>query len=102
MARKKKRRYTAKTRGRIMFVFVFFGAIILALSYNLFFILKQVNDLEMEKKELKKEKVDLKEEESAILADIKRLSDSTYVAKYAREKFLYSKEGEIILRMEEK
>ena len=102
MARKKKRRYTAKTRGRIMLFFAFFGAIILTLSYNLFLILKQVNDLELEKKKLAEEKVNLKEEESAILADIKRLSDSSYVARYAREKFFYSKEGEIILRIDEK
>ena len=37
---------------------------------------------------LKDEEVVLLEEEEAILADIKRLSDPLYVARYAREKYL--------------
>ena len=99
MPKKKKKRYTAKTRGRIMVIFVFFGAIIVTLGYTILFNLKQINDLEIEKKKLKKEKIELKDKESARLADIKRLSDPLYVSRYAREKYFYSKEGEIILRM---
>ena len=102
MPKKKKKGYTAKTRGRIMVIFVFFSAIIATLGYTLLFNLKQVSDLENEKKKLKNEIVELKEKESAIVADIKRLSDPLYVSRYAREKYYYSKEGEIILRMDEK
>ena len=99
MPKKKKKRYTAKTRGRIMVIFVFFSAVVATLGYTLLFNLKHINDLENEKKELKKEKISLKDEESAILADIKRLSDPLYVSRYAREKYFYSKEGELILRL---
>ena len=102
MSKKRRKKYTAKTRGRILVIFVFFGAIIATLSYTLLLNLKQIRDLEDEKKELSNEKIVLKEEENAALADIKRLSDPLYVARYAREKFFYSKEGEIILRIEEK
>ncbi|MBQ8681617.1 MAG: septum formation initiator family protein [Bacilli bacterium] len=98
---KKHKGYTAKTKGRMFVIFLFFGAIIATLGYTLVFNLKQVNDMKKELAALEKEKVSLLEEEEATEADIKRLSDPLYVARYAREKYLYSKEGEIILRIEE-
>ena len=98
---KKKKKYTIKTKGRMLVIFLFFGAIICTLSYTLFFNLKQVNDMKHELKDLEKEKKVLVEQEEATLADIERLSDPVYVARYAREKYFYSKEGEIILRIEE-
>lgn len=98
---KKKKKYTIKTKGRMLVIFLFFGAIISTLSYTLFFNLKQVNDMKYELKDLEKEKKVLVEQEEATLADIERLSDPVYVARYAREKYFYSKEGEIILRIEE-
>lgn len=98
---KKKKKYTIKTKGRMLVIFLFFGAIISTLSYTLFFNLKQVNDMKHELKDLEKEKKVLVEQEEATLADIERLSDPVYVARYAREKYFYSKEGEIILRIEE-
>ena len=41
----------------------------------------------------------LKEEEKILESDIQKLEDPSYVARYAREKYLYSKDGEIIIRM---
>ena len=98
---KKRKRYTVKTKGRMFVVFLFFGAIISTLGYSLVLNLKQVNGMKKELSSLKREQKELKEEEEATLADIKRLSDPTYIARYAREKYFYSKEGEIILRIEE-
>lgn len=98
---KKKKRYTVKTKGRMLVIFLFFGAIISTLSYSLIFNLRQVNKMQNELKELKEEKKLLLEKEEATLADIKRLSDPIYIARYAREKYFYSKDGEIILRIEE-
>lgn len=98
---KKKKKYTAKTKGRMLVIFLFFGAIIFTLSYTLFLNLRQVNGMKRELKELKDEKSLLLEKEEATLADIKRLSDPLYIARYAREKYLYSKDGEIVLRIKE-
>jgi cell division protein DivIC len=98
---KKKKKYTVKTKGRMFIIFLFFGAIISTLSYTLLANLKQVNDMKKELTELKKEKVSLLEQEEATMADIKRLSDPLYVARYAREKYFYSKDGELILRFKD-
>ena len=43
----------------------------------------------------------LKEKEEELKVDVERLEDPDYVARYAREKYMYSKEGEIILRLPE-
>ena len=81
-------------------IFMFFLSIISTLSYTLFTNLKQINDIRMEKRSLNKEKSSLVEKQESLKADIEKLSDSEYIAKYAREKYFYSKQGEIILRID--
>ena len=85
----------------MLVIFLFFGAIISTLGYTLVLNLKQVNDMKKELKALEEEKVFLLEQEEATEADIKRLSDPLYIARYAREKYFYSREGELILRIKE-
>ena len=55
----------------------------------------------IEKKELTKELASLKDKESELKADVEKLQDKDYVARYAREKYYYSKDGEYILRIPE-
>ena len=43
--------------------------------------------------------VTLKDEEDKLNSDIKKLKDPEYVARYAREKYMYSKDGELIIRI---
>ena len=96
---KKKRRLTVKAKGRMFVIFMFFGAIIATLGFTFFRDLNKIRDLNYDMKKLIKKESDLIDEEEAIEADIKKLSDPSYIARYAREKYFYSKEGEIILRM---
>ena len=98
---KKHKRYTAKTTGRMIVIFLFFVTVISTLGYTLFNNLYKINDIKNKLDELENEKIVLSEKEAELEADIKRLSDSEYIARYAREKYFYSKEGEIILRMDE-
>ncbi len=78
---------------------MFFGAIIATLGYTFLRDLNKIGQLYYDKDDLVKEKRELAEKEDAIQADISRLSDPSYIARYAREKYFYSKEGEIILRI---
>lgn len=98
---KKKHKYTKKTKGRMLIIFLFFGTIIFTLGYTLFNNLQQINSMSNQKKELKKEKTSLKEEQESLEADIERLSDPEYIARYAREKYFYSKNNELIIRMDD-
>ena len=54
-----------------------------------------------EKSNLEKELVELKNKEAALQVDVQKLQDPDYVARYAREKYLYSKDGEFIIRIPE-
>ena len=100
MARKR-RKYTVKTKSRMLVIFLFFIVIISTLGYTLFFNVCQIVDLKLDMIELKEKKQELEDEEKVIEADIKRLQNPEYIARYAREKYFYSKPGEIILRIED-
>ena len=39
------------------------------------------------------------EEEKQLKSDVNKLQDPDYVARYAREKYLYTKDGELIIKM---
>ena len=53
-----------------------------------------------EKKELEKANKDRIEEEELLKSEINKLQDEEYIARYAREKYLYSKDGEIIIKID--
>lgn len=54
-----------------------------------------------EKRELENKYNELLEEEETLSSDIIKLQDPDYIARFAREKYLYSKNGEIIIRIVE-
>ena len=85
----------------MILTFVFFGFIIFTLSYKLFDYLREIRDIKKEKETLEGKLADLEEQEEILKTDIQKLEDPEYVAKYAREKYLYSKEGELIIRIPE-
>ena len=59
----------------------------------------QIYDKSKEKKQLTVELKALKKKESSLRADANKMQDKEYIARYAREKYLYSKDGEFILRI---
>lgn len=50
-------------------------------------------------KQLTQEYNDLLKEEEKLASDVTKLQDSDYIARYAKEKFLYSEEGDTLIRM---
>ena len=74
-------------------------AIIIGTTYTIGKYWIEIYDKYQEKKELKTKLSNLKEEEAALQVDANKLQDPDYIARYAREKSSYSKEGEIILRI---
>ena len=69
------------------------------LGYNLLLNVSSIYKMKDQKKELEDRIASLKEEEKVLESDIQKLEDPSYVARYAREKYLYSKDGEIIIRI---
>ncbi len=97
----KRRKYSNKTKGRMFIIIIFLFFIIFTLSFTLFNNLKQINDIKKEKNFLISEKEKLLEKQSVLEADIEKLSDNEYIARYAREKYFYSRPGEIVLRIDD-
>lgn len=97
MARKiskaSKRRLTVFGTLSVIAIFYF----IISFIYNIYII----RDLTIEKKELQKEYASLVEEAKQLKLDIDKLNDPEYLADYARENYLYSKENEYIIQIGE-
>lgn len=58
-------------------------------------------NLSIEEKNLKEKLVSLQAEEESLKIEIQKLKDPDYLARYARENYLYSKDGEYIIKLEE-
>lgn len=95
----KKKRISSKIR--IFFSLIVFVSVLSLLSFNFYQNIYQVKKLHDREKDLNKELTVLNEQGEVLESDIKRLNDPDYIAKYVREKYLYSKEGELIIRMDD-
>lgn len=94
------RKLTKKEKRRVFLtgVFCFFIiALSIITSYENISSIKQKTD---EKKLLTRKLKKLKEEEITLTDDVEKLKNPEYAARYAREKYLYSKSGEKIIKMD--
>lgn len=98
MSPKKKNK---KINYRILIALLFFGVTISLLAYNLYKNLFEINQVNNEKIILNKQLSELKSEEDKLQTDILKLEDPAYIAKYAQEKYLYTRDGEYVLRIQE-
>ncbi len=97
-----KRKVVNKKRRRtlllgLLSIFIIFGV---TFSIGKYWI--EIFDKYQEKKELDEKLTRLKEKEEELQVDAKKLQNPDYVARYAREKYSYSKDGEYILQIPDK
>jgi cell division protein DivIC len=59
----------------------------------------QIMNNKKETEELLKRKEELLEEEASLKSEVNKLRDPDYIARYAREKYMYTKDGEVILKI---
>lgn len=99
MAKKKKISKSRRRRLLIMgtasiVAFVFFCINVFSYSYKIITLTKKQNDLAAQLDELKSEKEKLDTE-------IEKLQDEDYLARYARENYLYTKSGEYVIKIQD-
>ncbi|MFQ8642988.1 MAG: FtsB family cell division protein [Oscillospiraceae bacterium] len=78
--------------------------VILAVGYLAFTLVTtviQLYKLHHEEAELKQELTDLKGDSKELKTEITKLQDKDYVARYARENYLYTKDGEYVIKVGE-
>lgn len=95
------KRKTSKNKIRLFLAFVICSGITVILGYNLFTNIIGINNMLKEKKELSNQIVKLEDEKKALESDIMKLENPDYIARYVREKYFYSKDGEVILRIDD-
>lgn len=98
----KRRKVKKKKAKRIFLVTLLCLAINGYIFYSIGSILYEAYTVKNEQKTLTKELDELKEKEDVLKSEVNKLKDPVYIAKYAREKFLYSGDDEYIIRMKKK
>ena len=96
-----KRRISKASKRRL----TFFGTIslisIIYFGFSLLYNVYVIYNLTNEKKALENSYIELQEEAEQLKIDIEKLNDPEYLANYARENYLYSKDGEYIIQIDE-
>lgn len=96
---KKKKRRVNRNIKRILIFGTISIACIVVITISVSKIVVDILDKYREADILADELQNLEEKEEELNDEIKKLQDPEYLARYAREKFFYSKEGEIIIRI---
>jgi len=97
MARRKNKK--AKKRKAIFIPISLF--VIGYFIFNLCYYSYRIMVLEKSKAHLQNELTTLQKKEENLTSDIQKLKDPEYIAKFAREQYMYSKDGEYIIKIED-
>lgn len=93
------KRITKKEKRRIFLLTILALVLTSFIAYNLFSIWNQTLGMKKQKVFLAKQLQDMKDEEQYLKTEVEKLQDPDYIARYAREKYLYSKDGEFNIRI---
>jgi len=98
MAKKK-----TKTKRKLRFfsLGIMSMIVIVAVTFTLGKYWIEIYEKYQQKKSLEKQLIELQEKELQLKVDADKLQDPDYIARYAREKYLYSKDGEFIIKIPE-
>lgn len=99
---KKKHEKTKKKALRFFVFGVSCVILICVVMYSFSEIWTQIYSKYKEKQELESKLKKLKEDEQDLELNVEKMKDPEYIARYLREKYYYSKDGEYILRIPEK
>ena len=101
MANRKKNGKKKRNR-RMLFLGLGSIAIIITMTLTIGKYWVEIFDKYKEKQELEEKLAELQAEEKELQLDADKLQDPDYIARYAREKYSYSKDGEFIIKIPEK
>ena len=91
-----------KAKRRMLFAFLLLISLIGIIFSSTIKDWKQIYRNKKESQKLSSEYNELLDEESALRAEVTKFKDPDYLARYAREKYLYSLPDELIIRLPNK
>ena len=96
----RKTKVCVKKNVKRLLVFGLFSVLVICFVFvSVYKVINQIFEKYQEASELEKRIASLTEEEEELNNEINRLQDKDYLARYAREKYFYSKNGELIIRI---
>lgn len=96
---KQKRKKTAKLKTGTVFFTLLSLCLIVVITYIFSIHFLEIYEIYQEKKDLTEKITKLNDDNEKLSDEVQKLKDPEYIARYAREKFLYSKDGEFIIKM---
>lgn len=93
-----KKKFTKYERRRITLFVTFFIILIVFMGTNIFPDWLKISSNKKELALLETEYEDMLSTEESLKAEVQKLKSPEYVERYAKEKFYYTKENEIIIR----
>ena len=96
----KNKKVTKKDKRRIFLVLIITVSLIFLMSFNILSIWTQIINMQKEKVIVSNKLNELKEEEQYLKVEVEKLQNPDYVARYAREKYLFSRDGEFNIRIQ--
>jgi len=90
---------TKKDKRRVLILSLLILVMVAYLGYFAFDYWGRILDNRRARSELEKQYTKLLEDEIELNSEVIKLHDPEYVAKFAREKYMYSREGELIIRI---
>lgn len=96
VARKRKVKKKAKRIATFGFISI---VLIILITITFLSVTIEIVNKYHEKNDLEQKLITLEKEKEQLEIDVKKLQDPEYLARYAREKYFYSKDGELIIRI---
>ena len=93
------KKVSKKAKRRMLFSFAILIAIVGTIFSSTMSDWKQISANRSQAKELSKEYKKLVNQEEFLRAEVTKFQDPEYIARYAREKYLYSLPDELIIRI---
>jgi len=94
-----KKKHIKKSAKRIVLFGLSAVVTIILVLFSITKVIVQIVDKYQEADNLEKQLAILKDKEENLNDEILKLQDPEYLARYAREKYFYSKDGELIIRI---
>lgn len=95
-----KKKITKASKRRLLLFGTISIAVIISFFVSLSCYIVDIYNLKHEENELAEKIKELEHNEDNLKTQIDMLKDEEYLAKYARENYLYSKDGEIVFKIE--
>ncbi len=91
---------TRKEKNRLILISLTMIALLTYLGFNVYSDFTKIKANKSTTSELKSEYETLLDEEKKLNSEVTKMQDSSYVARYAKEKYMYSSDNELIIRID--